>query len=157
MKAEKGEMREECFCTRSSFFLQPLALFLSLQPALLRGGICPIFPGLAYHCESSGRMERCRRKKEGERMKGKQLLPLNWCSSYRDIIQDMFSDSAIKELLGNNYILCFMCVCDYAYLNCRHMFYLNMNLFIVSVYRNLFQLEEKEALDEIICAATKKL
>lgn len=55
------------------------------------------------------------KEREAERMKGKQLVPLNWCSSYRDMIRDMVSDSAIKELLGNNYILGFVgtrgCAC----------------------------------------------
>lgn len=43
--------------------------FLRLLPALLIGGICPISAGLAHHCESSGRMERCSRRKRASRWK----------------------------------------------------------------------------------------
>ena len=59
---------EEVFCTPSP--RSPPTLSLSLVPALLRGGICPIFPGLAHHCESSGRMERCRRRERERGWKG---------------------------------------------------------------------------------------
>ena len=130
IQINEGRVRtdaEECSA------LSPLPpRFLSLLPALLSGGICPIFSGLAHHCESSGRMERCRKKK-GARIKEKQLLPLNWCSSYRDMIQDMFSDSAIKKLLGNNYILSFICVCMW-------------DRVLLWIWKNLFCLYQKDIL-----------
>lgn len=92
----------------SVLFLPSAACSVPFSPACsAQRRDLPYLPWLSTPLWKQWEDGEMQKEKEGERMKGKQLLPLNWCSSYRDIIQDMFSDSAIKELLGNNYSFCF--------------------------------------------------
>lgn len=60
-------------------------LSLSVFPSCLRGGICPYLGWLSTSLWKQWADGEMQQQNEGERMKGKQLLPLNSCSSYRHI------------------------------------------------------------------------